>query len=239
MDAARETKRIQIGDYHGEIVGLTNCGYFNTLPTQFGEHNSLFKFMKLINFAPHTVFDVGANIGLFTIAAATQLPDAKIASYEPNPQVAECLTVNTKPWRDRVMTKQCALGARKGEAMFFPGISRTSGAHLMDQAEWRGSGLSLPISTIDNEMAELGFESLDLLKIDVEGYEQDVLDGAATTLARCQPLIHLEVNSWCLIAMRNLNPRTFVESLGAKFAHVYHCRKDGGFKRLETQYDRM
>ena len=66
------------------------------------------------------------------------------------------------------------------------------------------------------QMATLGFlleaagaARIDLIKIDTERFEIDVSAGAKKTLGQYQPVILLEMNSWCLIAFRNMNPRVF------------------------------
>ena len=62
----------------------------------------------------------------------------------------------------------------------------------------------VPMTSIDAIVAELSLQRLDLIKIDVEGFELDVLKGALQTIRRFRPRIVAEFNSFALIANRNL-----------------------------------
>jgi FkbM family methyltransferase len=74
------------------------------------------------------VFDVGANIGLFTLYAAHHHPGARIFSFEPAPPVFELLKANTAGLGGRVRLFNCGLGARPGRATltFYPHSSGMS-----------------------------------------------------------------------------------------------------------------
>ena len=74
------------------------------------------------------VFDVGANIGLFTLYAAHHHPGARIFSFEPAPPVFELLKANTAGLGGRVRLFNCGLGVRPGRATltFYPHSSGMS-----------------------------------------------------------------------------------------------------------------
>ena len=86
---------------------------------------------------------------------------------------------------------------------------------------------------MDIERASRALARVDLIKIDVEGFEIDVLEGARDTIAADRPYVAIEFNSFTMIAFRNLNPRTLLEKLTREFPYVYH-RKDGALARLST-----
>lgn len=75
------------------------------------------------------VFDVGANIGLFTLFASRVAPDLKIHAFEPNPFVHEALATNAAAYGNSIKTFNFGLSNRNGEAefRFFEGFSLLSG----------------------------------------------------------------------------------------------------------------
>ena len=75
--------------------------------------------------------------------------------------------------------------------------------------------------TLDAFVDEHDLQRIDLIKIDVEGFEPEVLAGARRTLERFHPSVLLEFNSFTLIAYGNHNPRTLLETLLDTFPHVY------------------
>jgi len=153
------------------------------------------------------LFDVGANIGLFTLQAARLVPNARIFAFEPIPAVFESLRRNVAIHCPQARIFNCALGAARGEASFtwYPGNSILSGryadageeaavvaASLRHHAlasdddeslravidqRLHGQTVVCPIRTLSEIIAAEQITRLDLLKIDVEKAEQDVLDG--------------------------------------------------------------
>ena len=111
----------------------------------------------------------------------------------------------------------------------------------MNSAHWKHefSAIDVDCSTIDHEVLALGLNHLDLIKIDVEGFEIDVLNGGLQTIPRFNPVIFLEFNSWAIMALKNINPRDFLEYLGKEFSHIYCCNIDGTLRKLTTSEGRI
>lgn len=174
--------------------------------------------------ASATVLDVGANIGLATLAMATVLPgSARLLAIEPSPRNLVHLRRNLAAnGLERVEVVAAAVGTEPGsllfhEAAYGAGSHLVSGHHLADGAM---SAVSVPVETLDRVVASRGLERLDFVKIDVEGFEPDVLAGGAAAIERFRPVIYMEFNSWTLIAYRDLNPRSLLEDLVRRFPHV-------------------
>jgi FkbM family methyltransferase len=76
-----------------------------------------------------TVFDIGANIGLFTIFVKEKFKAARIYAFEPSPEIFEILKANTAPYGDSVTVCDCGIAGRPGEATFtyYPQYSIMSG----------------------------------------------------------------------------------------------------------------
>lgn len=131
-----------------------------------------------------TVADVGANVGLLTLALARATgPGGRVFAFEPEPrplrQLEKTIALNGLSW---VATRAVAAGARRGRATFHmsPIIGHSS-LYELPAAEQAGERtLEVEVWPLD-EAIPLG-TPLDVVKIDVEGAELDVLAGMAGRL---------------------------------------------------------
>jgi len=156
--------------------------------------------------------DVGANIGAFTLLlrSVSQLP---IIAYEPQPFLFKLLQWNMGFNRlTDVDARNVACGSRRGEVAFSIGINGSivtepakrakprpsAGSAALNweqEAEMTRGGddvVNVPVTTLDEDLAEVS--SVALLKIDCEGFEYDVLQGAAGIIKRHRPQLVLEVH---------------------------------------------
>ena len=156
--------------------------------------------------------DVGANIGAFTLLLRSVSP-LPIIAYEPQPFLFKLLQWNIGFNRlTRVDARNVACGSRRGEVAFSIGINGSivcesakarkkpvsaspTVSNLDDEAEMTRSGdavVNVPVTTLDEDLADV--PSVALLKIDCEGFECDVLQGAAGIIKRHCPQLVLEVH---------------------------------------------
>lgn len=117
-----------------------------------------------------TVLDVGANVGLFSLAARHHCRSAAIHAYEPNTVLTPHLLANTARLDIRCFAE--AIGAEEGSAYL-----HTHGDSLHSVVEQRGGPGSARVTKIPLSVAvaRLG-GSVDLLKLDCEGGEWELLD---------------------------------------------------------------
>ena len=140
-----------------------------------------------------TIADVGAFIGLYTIALAKRVGHSgKVVAFEPDPENFASLRSHVELNRvsDRVELVPTAVAARNGVIPFKAG--RASGSHVSPDSGQDTH--TVPCVRLDTKMAD---RRVDILKIDVEGYELEVLEGAIELLQniRCCPRsIFLEVH---------------------------------------------
>ena len=135
----------------------------------------------------NTVFDVGANIGLFTYLAAVSSASSTIYAYEPNAELAAIIrrNVSINGWQSRVHTFESAIGDRKGTVDFFVVENDTESTLKMHRLANRKVLRTLRIGIVPLDyICETNQidSSLSLFKIDVEGAEDLVLDGFEKTL---------------------------------------------------------
>ena len=137
-----------------------------------------------------TVLDIGANIGLMTLKAATLVgPAGQVIAFEPNPEVYPRLErhVAINGFRN-VEVRRHALGSRPGSMPIYVGASNLTNASLLAH---EGDRLiaEVPIYRLDDILND---RPVHFIKIDIDGFEAEALKGAAGLLARCRPTILME-----------------------------------------------
>jgi FkbM family methyltransferase len=142
--------------------------------------------------------DVGANVGWHTLLMAKRVGDqGRVLAVEANPSVrarlADNVSINGFAHVDIV---PCALAAREGQVEFYGPAeddADSGNGHVVSEADQSREGVfTVETRTLDAVVAAAGLERLDAIKIDVEGYEWPVLQGAGTTLARFHPHVIFE-----------------------------------------------
>jgi FkbM family methyltransferase len=146
---------------------------------------------------PGTLLDIGAHDGLLTHPLAA-LPGARVIAFEPLPSAMARLRASFGDTLPANLTlRPEALGAVRGEAMLtlpvvdgapaeqWASLAKTYAGHAgVGTRQHRVAVLALD---------ELGLADVTAIKLDAEGYEQEVLEGARATLLRCQPVLSVEI----------------------------------------------
>jgi FkbM family methyltransferase len=167
-----------------------------------------------------TVFDVGAHIGQSAALFSDTFPDAQIHSFEPDPHSFAALRQLASGY-PAVTAVNAAVGDREGEATFFVNtFSQTNS--LLRPRDGAGQYLvatdgldvrqetTVGVLTLDGYCATHSIQQIDFLKLDTQGYELRVLDGAASLMSRhAIPLIYLEVGFVTLYEGQPLFPEVY------------------------------
>ena len=149
---------------------------------------------RLPDFVPRPgwiVLDVGANAGVYAVRQAGR--GAYVYAFEPNPGSYRRLrkSVRANNLESRVTAVNCALGATAASAELLVPGGLTSMGSL--RPEWTaGAGhtaVTVEVETVDQVVRSLGINRIDLMKVDVEGLELDVLQGAQESLALVDRLV--------------------------------------------------
>ncbi|MGH8047663.1 MAG: FkbM family methyltransferase, partial [Chthoniobacterales bacterium] len=128
------------------------------------------------------VWDVGANVGLYTCHFLDWSGETgRVVAFEPLPMAFAELgrTLAAHPGGSRAQLLNVAVADRAGQAMFTGDLEDadvTKTAHLAEQGE---GGIPVDVITADMAMNERGVPPPTVVKIDVEGFEEDVLRGGA------------------------------------------------------------
>jgi FkbM family methyltransferase len=181
---------IRVLQLPGALKGFLTWKYFSI---------SSFKINYLISIYEKnfkTIFDIGANQGQFTIASMNRFPEANIYAFEP---ISEVLLKfkNNISGNDRVRVYNCAVGDTCGEIIFYSNkYSHVSSALVINEKNTipnydQSATSRIKIKTIkmDDILDDISIISPVLLKLDVQGYEREVIRGARRLLQKVDYII--------------------------------------------------
>ena len=179
-------------------------------------------FFKSLLQPTDTVLDIGANIGCTSLLFGSLT--SKVYSFEPSLTTYRWLVENVQRAKlNNVEPINLGLGKEAGtfELTFAPNnrsggfVSNLTSASEGHQVE------HITIARGDDFIREHQIAKVDFIKIDVEGFEQSVIEGLAATIARDQPIVALELNHWCLNAFQRTSVPDFFDFLRGVFPYLY------------------
>ncbi|WP_293374291.1 FkbM family methyltransferase [Nevskia sp.] len=140
---------------------------------------------------PDVVIDVGANVGQFGVASSKTFGGCRVHSFEPQPDTYAQLARNTAS-TPQITTHNMALGRGAGTATFNVNAHSHSSSmlplasrHVEAFPEFLSvKTIEVKVSTLDIMMEKIEPTGIVLLKLDVQGFEAEVLGGAAGALKR-------------------------------------------------------
>jgi FkbM family methyltransferase len=138
----------------------------------------------------YTFVDVGANIGYFATLASKRVgSDGAVLAIEPDPGNFQLLEMNVLQNRlENVRLFNLAAGASMGEGLLFKSHWNLGDHRLYASSDDSRHSVRVPIRTVDEIVADAGFEEVDIIKVDVQGYESFVQKGMTRTLAQSKAL---------------------------------------------------
>lgn len=148
-----------------------------------------------------TFVDVGANVGLFSIAAAKKVQDGRVLAFEPCGWTHNRLVKNQRlNGVTNLQTIHTALGQRTGEAILHVNVSGKDGLNTIGRPTHGDSEVvdaeKVPVVTLDDALQQCSIDRVDVMKMDVEGAELLVLLGARRLLSSSNaPLVLYEASS--------------------------------------------
>ena len=140
-----------------------------------------------------TVVDVGANIGFFTLLASRAVGSTgRVIAFEPVASTCAALTANLRlNGTTNVTIHELALSNVAGTVMIHEGPPRNKGLSSIRPIEEASAQRCVPVSPFD--AIDIGQGNIRLIKIDVEGAEQLVLEGMQNTLRAQRPDMVVEI----------------------------------------------
>ncbi|MBS7612509.1 FkbM family methyltransferase [Candidatus Bathyarchaeota archaeon] len=124
------------------------------------------------------VLDIGAHVGLFTLRCLKSSNTSLVVALEPHPENARLLYTNVlmNGLRNRVIIVSAAAGPKNGRAKLF--IANASSEHSLVPLKDKQS-IDVNMVSLDGLVDSLNLQSIDYIKIDVEGAELEVIRGGA------------------------------------------------------------
>lgn len=221
---------------------MANLFYFRTHFDDLGLLEAVSRILR----PGMTVLDVGANRGQFSLYAADRIgPEGCIHAFEPSSAAWSRFQTNlarNPRLASRILPNRTALSNEPGVAKLYQYRENSEWSSLYPHDKWtsieqRNSGVppinptyveEVPATTLEHYCAEASIDKIDLLKIDVEGFEHAVLRGA--TAAFEQRLIRNVVYEICT---------DLLDSVGNHAKAVVHILKSFGYetKRIKPSGD--
>lgn len=175
-----------------------------------GERRVISTFAKSANESP-VIFDVGANVGIWSKLIAAQCPTASIYAFEPIPDLCKQLVRSVADFQN-VKPQPFGLSNTDGQIEIvwnksFPetnSINPTYDSHFFNDADL--AKITCRLRTGDDVVSELEIPRVDFLKIDTEGHEVSVLEGFKKTFStsRAPRVIQFEYGYTYLASHRTL-----------------------------------
>ena len=137
---------------------------------------------------PRVIYDIGANVGTWTLLAKTFFPQAEIQAFEPLADHVERFRANTRALSNVYLHTVC-LGSSRGEASMRV-ANKSDASSLLPMTDiarhkWSLSEVGevmVPMLPLDDAREDLGLAAPALIKLDIQGFELEALRGAQTTL---------------------------------------------------------
>ena len=183
------------------------------------------------------VFDIGANIGVFSVFAASLANSGKIYAFEPVKGTFSFLKENSKNYTN-IFCINSGLG-KKEEKKKILNIEDGNASNVLEDSPYflktikksNGNFEFVDITTLDLFVKKEGISRVDFIKIDTEGYESNVLEGAKDVIKKFHPVIVMS-------AYHNKNDKAELPKLLRSFYSEYICEfRDVGEEDLICYVD--
>lgn len=125
--------------------------------------------------------DIGANVGLWSRSLCEQFE--QVIAFEPVDIFRECLIKNVQA--TNLLVESIALGDQDTTANMNITEGNTGHTHIDPKSIGRGN-------TTVKQLDSFNFQTIDYIKMDCEGYEYRVIQGALKTIRRCKPIVVIE-----------------------------------------------
>ncbi len=198
--------------FHSQWSGIDNILESSHSEPEILQTNTLQKLHEDTHFS---IFDIGANSGDWTRAFQQRFPNSTIHAVEAAPETFKLLIQSTAYCPD-IHCHQCACNSTKGTIRFYSDhrCSLLSSVLDLPDAQGQTSPVEIPADTLDNLVEAHSPTRLRLIKIDTEGHDLAVLQGAHKVLSSCDLKYIILEFGLDPLQKRHVHLNTFCQHLG-------------------------
>lgn len=217
-------KSIKIGDTIYPVTSDDN--YLAAMGNNFEPH--MVQLFRALVDPNDVVADIGANIGLTALLFSSLAK--KTYAFEPSPSTYRILSENLR--RNNIANVEVVnLGLGREEGIFTITFAQNnrSGGYVSEKIRPETGHVTedIRISTLDQFFAGKT-SAATFLKIDVEGFEQSVIQGGERFLQAYKPTVVMEMNHFCLDVLQRITIPDFLDFMRSIFPHLYAVDTDNG-----------
>lgn len=203
--------RVQGGRLAGRYLYMNpNAGYYQADMLAGTYDTFFFERLDDHDWRGRVLYDIGGHIGYYTLSFAERAgPDGRVVTFEPQPANMERIRLNLSRNEDlaaRVTLLGVAASDRPGTATFqrndriedaASSLSHMDGVRrVLPEEVYSGhTPIQVETASLDGLVSSLACPPPDLIKLDVEGAETQVIQGAAEVLRAHRPMLFIEVHS--------------------------------------------
>lgn len=182
--------------------------------------------------------DIGANIGVLTLALARFAPQGQVFAFEPGHASFAYLETNIAN-ADATNVSAASMGVydRTGTLPLQVSASHPGGSYISQTEVHEAASESIPVTRLDDWVEANAIDRLDVMKLDIEGAELRVIDGARQTLDRFRPVLVVECNPVALERFQKADASVLVDALRAIYGKVFFI--DGSALREITSNEQI
>jgi FkbM family methyltransferase len=215
-------KQIKIGNSVYPVSSDDN--YLDAMGNDFEPH--MVQLFRALVSPDDVVADIGANIGLTAILFSSLAKRAY--AFEPSPSTFRILSENLdRNGVSNVDAINLGMGGKEETLTITFAQDNRSGGYVSDKIRPETGHVTedICIDTLDR-FFDAREPAPTFLKIDVEGFEQNVVQGGAEFLQRARPVVVMEMNHFCLDVLQRITIPDFLDFMRSIFPYLYAIDAD-------------
>lgn len=177
--------------------------------------------------------DLGACLGIVSVAISTLVPNGKVLAVEASPHLIEGLqrTLSIAPLPN-IELVAAAAGATSGTAIYHADPTGGAWGYISE-----GIGDLVEETTVDQLVQARGLDRVDFIKLDIEGRELSALHGSESTIETYHPVLVVELNPFCLWRYGRTLPQDLTSWISERYTHMWAIDDTGAVFKLTTEAD--
>ena len=177
---------------------------------KYWESNSRYIFSELCK-TSNVILDIGSYSGIYSIIASKVNKKADIYAFEPNPNMFDVSKKNFKINNLRnIKVFNIAISDVVGESYLFQNHENYTSVYSLKESKNDGARFKVETITLDEVIKNQNINKIDLIKIDIEGFELNAIKGFKSNIQTFQPIMIIE----CLTEIDIRNIHDFLKEYG-------------------------